>query len=83
MGHGSTIDLSTENRTLGSLSGKLIGLGTVLAAFGLVGTLLLGMLEGAFDETSGPDHESAAVHGDPDPAATHSAVQEQRWNTSS
>ena len=77
MGHVSTIDLSTENRTLGSLSGKLIGFGAVLAAFGLVGTLLLGMLEGAFDEAPAQSHESAASHGQSDPGTAPSAAQQQ------
>ncbi|MEO2148601.1 MAG: quinol:cytochrome C oxidoreductase [bacterium] len=67
MGHGVTVDLSTENRTLGSLSGKMIALGTTLAVLGLIGTLALGNLEGAFGghevESSGAAQDSAAGDG--------------------
>jgi hypothetical protein len=66
MGHKHTIDLSTENRSLGGLSGQLIGFGAVLAIIGLVGTLLMGNLEGAFDH-HGDDHHAAghaAGHAD-------------------
>ncbi len=69
MGHRSTVDLSTENRTLGSLSGRLIGLGAVLAIFGLVGTLLLGTLEGAFDWSGGESQEAANPHDESGDAA--------------
>ena len=73
MGHGSTVDLSTENRTLGSLSGKLISLGAVMAVIGIVGTVLLGSLDGAFEsDGSGQGQQSqqqVATDGHGEPAA--------------
>ena len=74
MGHKQTIDLSTENRSLGGLSGQLIGFGAVLAVLGLIGTLLLGNLEGAFDSHSEPHAAGGAAHSsDPTHSDDHSA----------
>ncbi|HCW45462.1 MAG TPA: hypothetical protein DGU45_09145, partial [Planctomycetes bacterium] len=74
MGHKQTIDLSTENRSLGGLSGQLIGFGAVLAVLGLIGTLLLGNLEGAFESHSEPHAAGGAAHSsDPTHSNGHSA----------
>ena len=76
MGHKHTVDLSTENRSLGGLSGQLIGFGAVLAVIGLVGTLLMGNLEGAFDHHADDHHAAghAGGHAGDDHAGGHHEV---------
>ncbi|HIA26985.1 MAG TPA: quinol:cytochrome C oxidoreductase [Planctomycetes bacterium] len=56
------IDITTENRSLGTLASGWITAGALLAVIGVLGTLLLGNLEGAFEDL-GPAHHSSGTEG--------------------
>lgn len=52
------IDINTENKTLGALAPGWIRAGAVIAVLGIIGTVLLGSLEGAFDNLGASHHET-------------------------